>query len=476
MSYDIAVVGSAHLDILSTVASGVGTIDKPGHLTIHVGGCAYNLAVNIAAMGSAVCFISAFNPSSFSKMIVSEIEGHDITVEPVYDPALPDSGFSAHIYNSDIQSAVSCIALGDYDFPLTDGIAEIIRNSKHLFLECNMTVESINRFSQFAKDHGVPVSLGLVSEEKALKFQYIKNVDYVFCNFREYSHLMNHGNDWNPSEEYEMYVTMGRRGAMCYKGINPIANASPNIVNDPVSLLGAGDGFAAGVINEKITNPGKSIEQQMLDGCSVASTVITRYNCNLGKHDIINKKLNELENKAYRDKLTNILNREGASVVFRKVNASAANYTVLMFDIDHFKSVNDTYGHDVGDDVIRFVAVALQETLRDTDYAIRWGGEEIIGIMNCDLDVALTVANRVGMRISSARNIGPNGEVEKITVSMGVFPYIPGKIAIEQAITQADELLYVCKKAGRNCMAYKESPGDEPVIRQYQGVRTKEPV
>lgn len=474
MSVDIVVVGSAHLDILSTALSGEGTLDKPGHLSIHVGGCAYNLAVNLAAMDVRVCFVSAFNPSAFSKMIISEIEGHQIEVLPVFDDALSDSGFSAHIVNNDIQSAVSCIALGDYDFPLTDDIAAQIKVAKHLFIECNMTIESINRYVLFAKAHAVPVSLALVSEEKALKLQHVLHVDHVFCNFREYNHLIQRGDAWNPSDDYELFVTMGARGAVCYRGFSTVGKVSPPVVSAPSSLLGAGDGFAAGVIGEKLKQAPAPVMEQMVVGCQVAAKVITRHNCNLGQHDIINTKLGELENKAYRDKLTHLLNREGAAWVFGKVNAALSPYTVLMFDIDHFKRVNDTYGHDVGDVVIQFVASALQETLRDTDYAIRWGGEEIIGVLHCDLPAALLVANRVGMRIGSARHLGLGGEVESVTVSMGVFPVVPGVVTVEQAISQADALLYVCKKSGRNCYAYKVDTASEPTVLQYQGHRALE--
>jgi len=122
--------------------------------------------------------------------------------------------------------------------------------------------------------------------------------------------------------------------------------------------------------------------------------------------------------------------------------------SVLIADIDHFKSVNDRFGHNVGDDVIRRVAGTLQRSLRRIDIPGRWGGEEFVVVMN---DTPLEGAHVVAERIRAAVEALPavEGGPERITVSVGVATYIDKETPLE-LIERADHALYLAKRGGRN--------------------------
>ena len=100
--------------------------------------------------------------------------------------------------------------------------------------------------------------------------------------------------------------------------------------------------------------------------------------------------------------------------------------SILMIDIDHFKKFNDTYGHQVGDQVLRLVAKVLQDSVRDVDLAARYGGEELIAVLpGTDLGGCAAVAERIRRRISDARlTRRTNGqEISSVTASIGVSQF-----------------------------------------------------
>ena len=123
-----------------------------------------------------------------------------------------------------------------------------------------------------------------------------------------------------------------------------------------------------------------------------------------------------------------------------------------MIDIDHFKKFNDTYGHQVGDQVLRLVAKVLQENVRECDFAARYGGEELIAVLrDTDLAACTEVAERIRRRISEARlTRRTTGQaISSITVSIGVAQFRLAESA-EAMIERCDRGLYEAKRLGRN--------------------------
>ena len=167
------------------------------------------------------------------------------------------------------------------------------------------------------------------------------------------------------------------------------------------------------------------------------------------------------------DELTRLKNRQGAkeyaaNTMAHNVNAEK-DMCLIMCDIDHFKSINDTYGHDAGDTVLKNVAGILQSgTRQGADSAFRWGGEEMVCVLNCDYDHAMDIAERLRQQIESAMHLVYNAEKQpvnvSVTISMGVYQVKPDKeIAQENAfnffeeqLKFADALAYEAKGTGRN--------------------------
>jgi len=157
---------------------------------------------------------------------------------------------------------------------------------------------------------------------------------------------------------------------------------------------------------------------------------------------------------ATRDFLTGLLNRREA---LRRLNEESRRgtrfdepLTVILFDIDYFKKINDNHGHLVGDRVLRETAEVLRNTLREYDILSRYGGEEfLVGALKADLDQAAQVAERVRLRFKELKMQGGDDTNIAITISAGVAQLRPDE-NIDQLIARADEALYRAKGTGRD--------------------------
>jgi diguanylate cyclase (GGDEF)-like protein len=124
---------------------------------------------------------------------------------------------------------------------------------------------------------------------------------------------------------------------------------------------------------------------------------------------------------------------------------------LVMVDFDRFKSVNDTYGHQQGDEVLRYVAAAIRDAIRVTDTPARYGGEEMAVILpDTDLDGAFEVAEKIRRAVERLRVPGPGEEVLRVTVSAGVAAVAAQPADPATLIAIADAALYDAKRNGRN--------------------------
>ena len=161
----------------------------------------------------------------------------------------------------------------------------------------------------------------------------------------------------------------------------------------------------------------------------------------------------ELEKYVNYDTLTHLLNRRSMDnylqAAHRQAKTGQATFCLMMMDIDDFKKVNDTYGHDCGDEVLKYVAHTISTGVKKNDYVFRWGGEEILVLLNTDFDKALAVAERI--RADIARDpVDYRGTTKvPVTITIGVSPYTAGA-TIQQMMDDADAKLYYGKKHGKN--------------------------
>jgi diguanylate cyclase (GGDEF)-like protein/PAS domain S-box-containing protein len=157
-----------------------------------------------------------------------------------------------------------------------------------------------------------------------------------------------------------------------------------------------------------------------------------------------------LRDQALRDPLTGVHNRRaGESVLARawtEATTDGEPFSVIIADIDHFKPVNDTHGHAVGDRVLINVAEALRTCVRASDVLVRWGGEEFLVVAaGCALDRATELAER--MRAAVAGCI--DEDAGRVTLSLGVAEWHTGEL-VDELVHRADEALYRAKSGGRN--------------------------
>jgi diguanylate cyclase (GGDEF)-like protein/PAS domain S-box-containing protein len=163
----------------------------------------------------------------------------------------------------------------------------------------------------------------------------------------------------------------------------------------------------------------------------------------------------ELKRQAHLDYLTGLSNRrhfmEQAEVEFSRAVRHDKFLSILMLDIDHFKQVNDTYGHQSGDAVLRTLAMLCKEVLRNFDIIGRMGGEEFAVVLpETDIEQTLEVAERLREVIAETEVSLPDGSKISFTVSIGVATLVDKNTNIDWLLNQADRALYKAKESGRN--------------------------
>ncbi len=161
----------------------------------------------------------------------------------------------------------------------------------------------------------------------------------------------------------------------------------------------------------------------------------------------------QLAKLSMTDRLTGLLNRGTwenlVDAEFERYRRYGHATALIMFDIDHFKPVNDTYGHASGDEIIKAVAESLMEQTRKTDKCVRWGGEEFIVLLPfCDLDKATEIAEKI--RIDIAESLFD--DVGQVTLSLGVTESSLDDTPAE-ILERVDTLLYQAKNDGKNRVA-----------------------
>ncbi|SFH33977.1 diguanylate cyclase (GGDEF) domain-containing protein [Desulfotomaculum arcticum] len=148
------------------------------------------------------------------------------------------------------------------------------------------------------------------------------------------------------------------------------------------------------------------------------------------------------------DELTGVANRRRLEAYLTETADKSIPLSIIMMDIDYFKKVNDTYGHGVGDEVLRHFARVVQKAIRPDDFLARYGGEEFIVVCKASIEQAAQVAERIRKSIEKSQAKTAAGEI-KITASLGIAEFregdTPGIVK-----ERADQALYKAKNGGRN--------------------------
>lgn len=161
-----------------------------------------------------------------------------------------------------------------------------------------------------------------------------------------------------------------------------------------------------------------------------------------------------LENLSKIDPLTGLANRRSIQERYEQAEVLKEEYALLMGDLDNFKSVNDTYGHDMGDEVLKSVAEIFKQTAQEGDVVCRWGGEEILMFLPKRVkEDAASTAEHILESIQALDFHAQKGEEFSVTITIGVAVSAEGR-EFEEVLKKADERLYDGKHKGKNQVVY----------------------
>jgi diguanylate cyclase len=174
--------------------------------------------------------------------------------------------------------------------------------------------------------------------------------------------------------------------------------------------------------------------------------------------DALQENLQTVRTESLTDPLTALANRKYLDEALLKAvgqaHAEGEPLSLLMMDVDHFKLFNDSYGHPIGDHVLRLVAMSMRQNVRGQDTAARYGGEEFVVVLpGTPLAGAITVADHIRCAVMSKELIRRStGEhLGRVTISLGAAALRPGDTP-QRLLERADSCLYAAKRKGRNCV------------------------
>jgi len=215
-------------------------------------------------------------------------------------------------------------------------------------------------------------------------------------------------------------------------------------------------------IQEKLINAAKAIEKEINNNTKKLEDEQTKISNLQEKIKKLEKELSKVKKESYTDPLTKVFNKRGFEKEFKRFESlykrNNLNYAVTFFDIDFFKKVNDTYGHDAGDKILSTFAKVLQKSLRESDIIARYGGEEFVALSPVDNEKNLKNMLVRIKRIVNEHKFKYKEYKIKVTFSAGVAIRSNYKTS-KETLLSADKLVYKAKQTSRNKVCFEN--GDE---------------
>ncbi len=336
-------------------------------------------------------------------------------------------------------------------------------------IDFDYATSTADRANRLMVQHGVPPT----PDNFSVWFYYVsggsltlkKTIDILIANKRKF----------NSATNRDLYITY----------VNPHSSTSGDFPEQLRGVIDSAKDFLATAISDnrtqmetlgevssqcKPTADPRPIIEMLVKELSHATTRSSALEANFLQTtkdlDEIKDSLKQAEQHSNTDALTGLANRRSLEAFLRSAQITAMEagtpLSILMIDIDHFKSFNDSYGHQVGDQVLRLVGKVLAESVRDCDLAARYGGEELMAILpGAALEACVEAAERIRRRICDARltRRATGEEISSLTVSIGVAQFRMGETA-DGMIGRCDKALYQAKRLGRN-RTVKESAEEE---------------
>ena len=262
----------------------------------------------------------------------------------------------------------------------------------------------------------------------------------------------------NTKKDFEHSLNDLHQGAgRITKGLEDIVGVIDQVARDNESFIQALDKDPDNEHSATIRKLLENVSKQIRDIVDYGHKFETRINEYSDEIVDLNNQLEQTKQIAMIDPTTGIGNRrrfeESLKSIIDNIEDFKGKVSVLLADVDNFKTINDTLGHSVGDQVLRQVAQNFVTNLKGSDVVARWGGDEFSAILpETELNHAIKVAENVRESIArrSIRNKDTGDEMGRVSLSIGVSTYHPGDNP-HKLIFRADQALYEAKKAGRNC-------------------------
>jgi len=277
---------------------------------------------------------------------------------------------------------------------------------------------------------------------------------FVICKAKEEKHLLT---EQNLFLLYEEYIKEKPKILNDYDA-KEVSKELKDVVNDSENIIS--------MIDKNIDKHGKYIKQSKTAIKEQNTTKIDELykkidelekenkklrenlNNNRKKLDLLEDKFIEFKKLSYKDALTGLLNRRAFYEELKRL-ANAIQFSIIFLDIDDFKKINDTYGHLIGDEVLKEVGAILENFIRKDTKAFRIGGEEFVIILpNVDENISFKVAERI-RKVIENNNVKEGENIIKYTASFGVTSYKKNE-SIDDMLNRADKAMYKAKKSGKN--------------------------
>lgn len=453
MQRQIFIAGSAQLDVISSMQQ---PYEKEryqafGKTIFGFGGVAYNIAVNLRTLGVDVTLMSAMNDSPLSQMLRSQMAQYGVRSHILVDETLPESVYNGHFFEGEelnfVCSNTDQLVTFDEKF-----IRKGMFGASSAIINCSLNVESLNNCVNIANKLDIPIFISGVGDAMAKRIVHITGqISCVFLNTSEMVSLVDEyeGLSWQDVVNKigaRFIVTRGAEGVSYLRPNEEEIRFGLDGVKERGTALGAGDLFLSYTVKEYIMNF-KRWREAIQIAIEKAPEILEREDANIGTADPLSESITRIVDTAHVDQLTGALNRHGIDRYLTTPNMSFADMHVILIDADHFKQVNDTFGHQAGDEVLQSIVRVVKENLRNGDMVGRFGGEEFICFLRqIPTEVVVTISERIRKQIASMKH---GKDALDVTVSLGIAKWQPGDTA-ESITHRADEALYKAKEDGRN--------------------------
>ncbi|NEX63411.1 GGDEF domain-containing protein [Noviherbaspirillum galbum] len=431
----VLVAGSAHL-VIQTGATAPARAGN-GKIDISVGGTAYETASCLSRLDTVPRLLTAWNASELSRLLGAHIASAGIQLIPD-EVAGMDIGAEVRFGAHGQTGHVASIPISSHQFG-AQRLRQALNGVHALYMDATLSLQTIADLGESAEALSIPmVAFGVAPELAAKLLPLAGKLTALVLSPLELESLLEETDLADASEiahrmETMVFLARGRGGGVIYHPDGERTRVLPPETEGGSALLDYP--FAVAVIEMLLQG------HELQDAANAAHAAALELACGGAVSNGLSSMVEGLVDQAEHDTLTGLLTRGGFSGALRR--GLGHRGALLLLDLDNFKQVNDTHGHDAGDQVLKDVSDVIQGCIRAGDFAARWGGDEfVVYLAKTDVERAQKVVQR--MRATAAKR-----NLHGVTLSIGVTVVDAGE-PIADAISRADSAMYRVKRSGKD--------------------------